>query len=519
MFDRLASERDGSGFITALRRQWWVIVLVAAIAAAGAYVLSKRQEKKYTATSGLLFVTSHLDQELVGKQIVDNTDPNRQAATNQSLLEVSTVARMVAHQLGISPGQVSSEVSFGSDSNSDVVKISVTDPNPLMAARIANSYVNQYIVFRKSADIAVINATEAPVVQKLAAIPLSQQNGPVAQALITERNELDLLKSAQTGNAQVVQTATVPGSPSFPHPTRDGVLGLMLGLLVGFGLVAALSRRDRRIRSLEEVEEIYGVPVLGTIPESTSLRDGRPATAQEEEAFLMVRTQLRYFDVDRTISRLMVTSADSGEGKTLLSLNLARAAARTDGKRALLIECDMRRPTLGRLIGRSGEAGLAELLSNPHDLPSGLRELVIQPGDIDDARSALLDVLLAGAMPPNPIELLESNRMSELLEVAEDMYDIVVIDTPPVGIVSDAIPLIHQVDGLVVISRIGMSRRDHAMRLMKRLRGLNAQIFGVVVNSYRPSVYGSGYGYAPVPTDGNGAARRSMPRRRSTPVR
>ncbi len=519
MFDRLASERDGAGFVTALRRQWWVIVLVAAIAAAGAYVLAKREEKKYTATSGLLFLSSHLDQELVGKQIVDNTDPSRQAATNLSLVELPTVAADAAHQLRISPGRVLSEVSFTSDTDSDVLKVKVTDPNPAMAAKIANAYVTQYIAFRKTAAISQIATVEGPVVQKLAAIPASAQNGAVAQALITYRNELDLLKSAQTGDAQVVQTAGAPSSPSFPHPARNGVLGLMLGLLVGFGLVAALSRRDRRIRSVEEVEEIYGVPVLGTIPESASLRDGRPSSAQEEEAFLMVRTQLRYFDIDRTISRLMVTSADSGEGKTMLSLNLARAAARTDGKRALLIECDMRRPTLSRFVGRHGEAGLSELLSSSHDLPSALRELVINPGqDIDEAHAVQLDVLLAGAMPPNPIELLESNRMSELLDVAEDMYDIVVMDTTPVGIVSDAIPLIHQVDGLVVVSRLGMSRRDHAIRLMKRLRGLNAQVFGVVVNSYRPALYGS-YGYAPVASDQDGASRRGMSRRRSTLVR
>jgi len=172
------------------------------------------------------------------------------------------------------------------------------------------------------------------------------------------------------------------------------------------------------------------------------------------------------------------------------------AAARADGKRALLIESDMRRPTLSGLIGSESVAGLAELLSHSQDLESGLRELVITPDELRELeRSIHLDILLAGSMPPNPVELLESNRMRELLEAADAAYDLVIIDTPPIGVVSDAIPLIHQVDGLVVISRIGVSHKDHAVRLMKRFRSLNAHMLGVVVNSFRAGSDGASGGY------------------------
>jgi capsular exopolysaccharide synthesis family protein len=261
---------------------------------------------------------------------------------------------------------------------------------------------------------------------------------------------------------------------------------LLLGLLLGAGLVAVLERRDRRIKTIEEVEAIYGVPVIGTIPESSALRAGGAGTPREEESFLMIRAQLRYFDVDRHIQRVMITSADTGEGKSLISLNLARAAARTDDKRALLIEADLRRPSLNKLIGRNGVAGLAELLSHSQDLETGLRELVVTPDQMPQSDHPVrLDVLLAGATPPNPAELLDSRRMEALLEAADSIYDIVIIDTPPIGVVSDAIPLVHQVDGLLVINRMGVSRRDHALRLMKRFASLNAHILGVVVNSFR----------------------------------
>ena len=224
----------------------------------------------------------------------------------------------------------------------------------------------------------------------------------------------------------------------------------------------------------------------------------------------MIRAQLRYFDVDRHIQRVMITSADTGEGKSLISLNLARAAARTDEKRALLIEADLRRPSLHKMIARDSIAGLAELLSHSQDLETGLRELVVTPDQMRDEQSLHLDVLLAGSTPPNPAELLESRRMGALLEAADSIYDIVIIDTPPIGVVSDAIPLVHQVDGLLVINRMGISRRDHALRLMKRFRSLNANILGVVVNSFRaPDDSGNGY-YKYTRTGTDGSIRRGL---------
>lgn len=509
MFDRLAGERDGAWILAALRRRWWIVVVVAVVAAAAAYALGTRQTKQYTATGALLFLNSPLDQELTGKQIVStNVDPVRQAATNQALVELPTVSRLVAAQAGLTVGEVRSDITFGSDASSDVMTVNATDPNPRLAAEIANDYVDQYIQFRKNASVAQLNTAEDLITSKLAQIPAKQQSGPVAQALIGDRNQLDLLKSAQTGDAEVVETAAVPVRPSSRGPKTDAAIGLVLGLLLGAGLVAILERRDRRIKTLEEVEAIYGVPIIGTIPESSALRTAQPAAPREEEPFLMIRAQLRYFDVDRHIQRVMVSSADAGEGKSLIALNLARAAGRTDDRRTLLIEADLRRPTLHTMIGRDGVAGLGELLTHSQDLENGLRELVVTPDQQPESDQAVrLDVLLAGATPPNPPELLESRRMEALLEVADSIYDIVIIDTPPIGVVSDAIPLVHQVDGLLVINRMGISRRDHALKLMKRFRGLNAHILGVVVNSYRAPDE-SEYGYYQQEQSGDGDSPR-----------
>jgi succinoglycan biosynthesis transport protein ExoP len=520
MFERLTSERDGSQAINALRRQWWVILLVTVIAGAGAYVFSNRKEKKYAATSALLFVSSHFDQTLFGNQVVQNTDPARQAATNQALVALPTVADLVATQYHIAKSRVHADVSLGSDSQSDVLTVTVTDPSPVLAARIANAYVLQYIAFRQAADRAQLAQAEHLITTQLAAIPLAQRGSATAQNLQAKGNELQLLAQLQTGDAQQVQVATPPTSPSSPNPTRDAMIGLILGLVASCALVLVLARRDRRIKTAAEIEELYGVPVIGTVPESSALRGpGATGTPREQDAFRMIRAQLRYFDVDRDIKRVMVTSSDSGEGKSLIALNLARAAGRTDNQRALLIEADLRRPSLTAMIGLESVAGLSELLSHSQDLASGLRELVVTPEPLEaEGVASRYDVLLAGATPPNPVELLESKRMAELMDYAESVYDIVIIDTPPIGVVSDPISLVHQVDGVVVISRVGRSRRDHAARLMKQLRGLNAHVLGVVINGFEAAPEGYGYyGYYGENGEGGRGSRLGWPgRQRAT---
>jgi capsular exopolysaccharide synthesis family protein len=512
MLDRAKGERDPARIVAALRKRWWLIVLIGVIAGAGAYYLSSRKPKQYRASSALLFENSHLDEQLFGNVVLSNTDPTREANTDSTLVGLPAISDLVAAQLHIAASRVRHDVSVGSDATSDVLGVSATDERPAVAAAIANAYVQQYINFRQSTDRNQLSQAQQLVGNALAKIPAASQSKPAAQELQTKSLELKLLASLQTGNAAVVQTAQPPRSPVSPTPSRDGIIGLVLGLLLGGALVIVVERGDRRIKSVAEVEEIYGVPILGTIHESSELRGaGAAGSPRDREAFSMLRAQLRYFGVDRGVKRVMITSADTREGKSVISLNLVRAAAQADEKRPLLIETDLRRPSLTAMMGFDRVAGLAELLSHTQDLASGLRELVITMPDPNGSGDAGFDVLLGGALPPNPVELLASRRMTELLAYADTMYSSVVIDTPPVGVVSDAIPLIHQVDGVIVISRIGYSRHDRASRLMKQLRGLNANVLGVVVNSEKSQAgyYGGYDAYTETPPKRSKLQRRA----------
>jgi succinoglycan biosynthesis transport protein ExoP len=496
MFEQLSGDRDTSRAMAALRRRAWVVVLLALIAGGGAYLLAKRKEKLYTATASLLFQSSNLSQLLFGNQVVSSVDPTVQAATDQSLVQLPAVARAAAAALQLPASTVASEVVVGSVAQSNVLSVTATDPIPDRAAKLANAYVQAFIVFRKQSERSQLTDAEALVQAQLANTQLPAAN---SQKALQTYNELQLLASLQTGDAQQVQTASAPGSPSSPTPSKDAIIGLVLGLLVGVGLVLGLDRRDRRLKTVAEIEELYAVPLLGTVPESSRLRARNGvASPREQDAFRMMHAQLRYFEVDRDVKRVMVTSAEIGEGKSLVSLNLARAAGGVDKQRTLLIEADLRRPSLASTLGLDSVAGLAELLSQSRDLESGLRELVVSPESPEDDRVLEgFEVLLAGATPPNPVELLESRRMAELMELVGSVYDIVIIDTPPIGLVSDAIPLAHQVDGVVVIVRLDRSHRDAAARLMKQLQGLNAHVLGIVINSFvgpPTSYYGYGLG-------------------------
>lgn len=518
MFDRAPSERDAAPLLRNLRRRWWLIVLVAVVAAEAGYEFTARKPKQYKATSALLFLNTNLDQELTGLQVFGNVDQARQAATNQSLVALPTISRAVAVALNLPGGLTANAVSLASDQGSDVLRIVVTDAQPVMAAKIANAYAQQYILFRQQSDRRLLSAALALLNSKIAALAPSDRNGTVGLTLIQDRNNLDLLSSLQTGDAEQVQSAVVPRSPSAPVPKKGAITGLALGLLAAIALVVAVERFDRRVKSAVELEELYGVPVIGTIPSSSALAaPGARGNARDQDAFSMVRAQLRYFDIDREVRRVIVTSADSGEGKSLVSLNLARAAARADDKRVLLIEADLRRPALTRWVGLDSVAGLSELLSHAQDLPSALHELVfssdaVLPPSADADPEPAFDVLLAGAIPPNPGELLEGRRLVALLDHVASAYDLVIIDTPPIGVVSDAIPLVRQVDGIIVIGRVGYSRRDRAARLVKQLAELNAHVLGLVINASEAADLGGYYGYYTDTRDERPSGRRSPQR-------
>jgi len=211
--------------------------------------------------------------------------------------------------------------------------------------------------------------------------------------------------------------------------------------------------------------------------------------------FSLIRAHLRFFNVDRDLRTVVIASAAQGDGKTTIARHLAEAAARL-GSRVLLLEVDLRQPTLVQQLDIESGPGLADVLIGAISIGEAIQSVDLEAAPGEGAEGRTLDVLTAGAvLPPNPGELLESNAMETVLERARSVYDLVVIDTPPLTVVSDAFPLLRKVDGVVIVGWVGHSRRDVAERLHQVLASSGAPLLGVIANGSKSGGPGS-YAYA-----------------------
>jgi succinoglycan biosynthesis transport protein ExoP len=508
---------DASGafsLLRAVRRRLGIVLLCVVLLPAAALTFSQLEAKQYSASASLLFRDPQLDQKLFGSTVfAPSTDPTREAATNVKLVSLDTVAARTAKRLpgGMTASEVQSKVEVSSEGASDVASIVATDTDPQFAAKLANTFAQEFIAFRREADRSKISSARQLVQQQLNRLDPEQRNGEQGRSLRTQSEQLSILAALQTGNAELVQPASVPTSASSPKPVRNTILGLVLGLLMGVGLAVLLERIDRRLRTPAEIGATFGRPVLGAVPDSRSIAKNVSALdglePAEAEAFRMLRANLRYFNVDREVRSVLITSSAPGEGKSTVAVHLARTAA-ASGARVLLLEADLRRPTLAGRLGISGGEGISQVLAGTRDLPRAIRHVHLsEAGD----NGPMLDVLTAGPIPPNPSDLIESEQMRKIIRGAEEAYDLVIIDTPPTSVVSDAIPLVSEVSGVIAVARLGKTTRESAAHLRAQFENLGANLLGVVVNSVgrRSAGYGYGYGYGYEPADSGAKDRKS----------
>jgi polysaccharide biosynthesis transport protein len=487
-----------AALVAVLRRRFILFVAIALVIPAAIVEWSLRQEKTYTAAASLLFRDPELDQKVFGASLESSRDPEREVATNIKLVSLGVVAERASRRLEghSNAGEIASKVEVEPEGQSDIVSVRASDSDPDFAAELANTVAAQYIAFRRRADRSKVRAAQEVVERKLTQLSGHRRRAEV-RALRERADQLAILASLQTGNAELVQPAQVPGSPSSPRTTRNAVVGVVLGLLVALLAALAAERFDRRIRDPGQIEEIFGSPNLAGIPRSRALARGGPAqrrlAGREEEAFRTLRANLRYFNVDQAIRSILVMSAVPEEGKSTVAWNLARVAA-SAGERVLVVEADLRRPRFAAsAVELSPSPGLTTVLAGHATLVevvqmAGTAELRLPAGNY-----RRLDVVVAGLLPRNPGPLIDSKRMLETIQEAERAYDLVVIDTPPTSIVSDAIPLVHGVSGVLVVARLGKTPREQLLRLRDQLANLHAPVLGVVVNSM--SVAGRRFGY------------------------
>jgi len=450
-------------------------------------ILSLLQDEKYSASALLLFREQSVGQELPGGT-APKPDPQIEAETNLQLATVRRVAVRTAAELGpgFDPREIADSVEVAAKGTSNVGDVTATWSSPRTAARVATEFAKRLKRFEADAERSRIRVAQrrmrSSIVRELESERPSQTR---IEAMRRRVDDLEDLKNVSSGQMQLVQRAEIPSEPSSPMPERSAFIGIFVGLLLGLGLAVLLEKLDRRVRASADFEDLLGVPVLAQIPESdgfmSAVRSPFLEPPIEVEFFNMLCSTIQRLNHGSRVKSVLITSPTPEVGKTMVAMNLALAAARS-GADTLLLEVDLRRPRVAERIGLELEPNLVQALTQ--DLP--FRQVVqsvpiFSPG-FDEQDAAVLDVVVAGEQTLDAPRLVETAEMERIIDEAESIYDLVVVDAPPAALISDAVALLSLVEGTLIVCRYNHTTRDQALLQRSQLDQMSARVLGVVSN-------------------------------------
>ena len=483
------------------------MVWTAVVAGAVAYAISANQAKKYEAAAKLMLDNAQPADVVLETSGTRSLDPERDVNTGLALVKTKTVANRVKNDLGLrlSLQKLLGEVSAATQGNSNVVVIKVRDRSPARAAAIANAFAREYVDFRRSSARASYDRTAQLAQSRLDSLPPSKRNGSEARVLSGLLQRLQIAATLQTGGLQRVDAATAPAAPSTPRPKLDTAVGVILGLLIGSILSVVLESTDRRLKDEEDVERLVGLPVLARVPYGKrSLVSGSSDWRFQQEAYATLAVNLRLLALGAELRTIMLTSATNSDGKTSVTLGVGKALASV-GQRVIAVEADFRRPRFAEYLELPRSGGLTTVIEGLSSLSDELVEVDLLTGTPlheSPPQEGSFAVLPAGQVWPDPHRLLSSVHMLEILAEARRRADVLLIDTPALGMVSDALSLARVVDTSVYVLRLNRATKEGTRHALQELTKVGIDVAGVVLTQApsRPSYYYApeeSYNYAP----------------------
>jgi capsular exopolysaccharide synthesis family protein len=475
--------------LAVLRRRLPAMVLCVVIVPVVAYLVSHRQTPRYAGTSSVLTTFKDpADQTGLSSDVVFNRDDAQRFATTQaSIARSPALIAQVLQRLGRKHASVTdflTNSSVAPQPNTDLLSFTVQDSTPGRARHAAATYGRAYVSYRTQLERSTLRRSIAELRQGMRDL-----SGPDrAQQARTLRSRERALRTTEAlpvaGTYYVSTAATAPKVA--PRTKRDVILGAALGLLLALLYAVGREALDTRVRRGREISDALGIPVLGRLP-----KPGRRARAcrgpvvleaadtPDAEAVRMVRAGFLLATRDGTSRSVLIASALSGEGKTTVTANLAAALAAA-GRHVVAVDLDLRNPRLGPMLGASGH-GLVEVVRGDAELDHALHEVPMPQGGAADLAGGRLEVLNAGSLPTDPGDFIGAAAIARILAELRERADVVLVDSPPLLQVGDALQLSTQVDALVVITRVGRLDRNSMVELRTALDTAQARALGVVL--------------------------------------
>lgn len=439
-------------YVLILRKRWALIVLCALAGVAAATTYSLLQTPVYNSLTKVFVSTQsgETTQELVqGSNFTQARLKTYAELVSTPIVLLPVIATL---DLDMSADDLAERITASAPLDTTLIEITVADVDPVAAANIANA-----------------------VSQSLAAV--------------VEEIETTGTNGASPVELTRVQNANISASPASPNLPLNVILGLLVGLAVGFGAAVLREVLDTRIRNERDIELITSAPIMGGIGFDPKAAE-RPLIVQDDplspraESFRSLRTNLQFLGIESEARSLLITSSVEREGKSTTSANLAIAMADA-GSRVLLVDADLRRPKTAEYMGLEGAVGLSDVLIRTAKL-----EDVIQPWGKGD-----LFVLPAGKVPPNPSELLGSESMQKLIGFFEQEFDAVIFDAPPLLPVTDSAILARRVRNVVVVVAAGSTHKNQLRGALNSLQNVDVEASGIVLTML-PEKGPDAYGYA-----------------------